>query len=74
MQSRGVAVALSSGPCCLRLHSCSHLLCRVVPCRAVLRCAVADENLLGCLTETGPATFYTIMDLLVRKVHPDSLM
>lgn len=32
-----------------------------------------DEDLLGCLTERDPATFYAIMDLLVRKVHPDSL-
>jgi len=33
-----------------------------------------DDLLLGTLTETDPATFYTIMDTLVRKVHPDSLM
>lgn len=32
-----------------------------------------DDYLLGSLTETDPATFYSIMDMLVRKVHPESL-
>jgi hypothetical protein len=55
-------------------HAVFLLSCSVGIRCAVLCCAASDENLLGCLTETDPATFYTIMDLLVRKVHPDSLM